>query len=97
MCSRIPFSPPLHMEKELISIKGVPQKFWQDINSTVVLVQEIIDQHICTSLMQICDGVSNSMSPHCNHILLLQTDIAQGIFCEILVLRDAFTLGGVGK
>lgn len=43
------------METELISIKGVFLIFWQNINSTVVLVYEIIDANICTSFMQMCD------------------------------------------
>lgn len=38
MCLRILSSPPRHMEKALISIKGVHLIFWQDINSTFVLV-----------------------------------------------------------
>lgn len=42
-----PLLSPLHKEKELISIKGVHLIFWQDINSTVLLVLEIIDHNIC--------------------------------------------------
>ena len=79
-----PLLSPLHMEKELISIKGVHLIFWQDINSTVLLVQEIIDHNIC---IPSCKFVTEFPTVFNN--LLLQMDSAQRIFYKIFFPRDA--------
>ena len=76
------------MEKVLISIKGIHLISWQDINPTVLFVQEIVDHNFCTSFTQICDRVSNSTFPHFNN-LLLKMGSAQRISYETRVPRDA--------
>lgn len=77
------------MQKALISIKGVHLISWQDINPTVLFVQEIVDHNICTSFTQICNRVSNSTFPHFINNLLLKMGSAQRISYEVRVPRDA--------
>lgn len=86
-----PLLTPLHMEKELISIKGVHLIFWQDINSTVLLVLEIIDHNIC---IPSCKFMTEFPTVFNN--LLLQMDSAQRIFYEIFFPRDALFFGMKG-
>lgn len=90
MCFSILCSP-LSIWKKLISIKGIHLIFWQDINSTVLLVLEIIDHNIC---IPSCKFMTEFPTVFNN--LLLQMDSAQRIFYEIFFPRDALFFGMKG-